>query len=140
LASLASIALVLAVGLFSETEAYGGGTNPAGTWTWAVGRAMANTKRAVTMTLKVNGDKVTGEISIPRQQGGTIEEEIENGKLTGDEISFSTSQEATGTNNTKYKMITQYRGKITADTIKGKKEYNVDGHQVREGWNAHRAE
>ena len=37
-------------------------------------------------------------------------------------------------------MITQYRGKIGAGTIKGNKEFNIDGHPVHEGWNAHCAE
>ena len=61
-----------------------------------------------TFTLKVEGDKLTGTITSP--QGETA---IADGKVSGDDISFSITREVQG--NT-FKAV--YKGKVSGDEIK----------------------
>ncbi len=61
-----------------------------------------------TITLKAEGDKLTGTIS--GRQGDTP---ISDGKVSGDDISFVVSRE---TPNGTFKMV--YKGKVSGDEIK----------------------
>ena len=61
-----------------------------------------------TITLKAEGDKLTGTIS--GRQGDTA---ISDGKVSGDDISFVVSRE---TPNGTFKMV--YKGKVSGDEIK----------------------
>lgn len=65
-----------------------------------------------TLTLKVDGDKLTGTIS-----GRRGETEITDGKIDGDTITFSVVREFNGN-----KMTMKYTGTISGDTIKFKVE------------------
>lgn len=64
--------------------------------------------REVTMTLKAEGDKLTGSIS--GRQGDTP---IENGKISGSEISFDRTVNAQGNS-----LKIHYKGKVSGDEIK----------------------
>ncbi len=81
-----------------------------GTWTWTTkskkGKEIENT-----LTLKAEGDKLTGELARGPQQRST---EISNGTLKGDEISFDVTVERNGNAQT-----TKFSGKVEGDTIKG---------------------
>ena len=78
-----------------------------GKWTAQVpGRG--GQSRETTFTFKVDGEKLTGTIS-----GGQNETPIADGKISGDEISFTVTFERQG--NT-IKMT--YKGKITGNEIK----------------------
>lgn len=77
-----------------------------GKWTGKI--ETPNGSRDVNMTFKVDGDKLTG--SVAGRQG---ESPIENGKVSGDDISFSVTREFNGN-----KMTSNYTGKISGDTIK----------------------
>jgi len=65
--------------------------------------------RESTFTFKADGDTLTGTVSGPRGQ----EVQISDGKITGDEISFSQTMEFNG--NT---MKLMYKGTISGDQIK----------------------
>jgi hypothetical protein len=65
--------------------------------------------RESTFNLKADGENLTGTVSGPRGK----EMEIAEGKITGDEISFSQTMEFNG--NT---MKFLYKGTIAGDTIK----------------------
>ncbi len=84
---------------------------PSGTWEWTIktpnGREIEST-----LTLKVDGDKLTGTLASGRQQRET---EIANGKVKGDEISFEVTRERQGN-----EFTVKYSGKVEGDTIKGK--------------------
>jgi len=67
--------------------------------------------------LKLEGDKLTGKLSSPGREAQPTETEITEGKMKGDEISFSVTREFNGN-----KRISKYSGKVSADTIKGKIE------------------
>jgi len=109
--------------------------DPAGTWTWSTpGRDGAEPRKS-TLKLKVDGEKVTGTLTLPGRAGGQPRDvEIKDAKLKGDEVSFSTSFERGG--NT---VTTKYNGKISGDTIKGKIEGpGRDGNTNTRDWEAKR--
>jgi len=68
------------------------------------------TARSNTITLKVDGDKVTGTVA-----GGQDETPIQNGKISGDDVSF-TAERPFGTFS--------YAGKVSGDEIKFKVTFN----------------
>jgi hypothetical protein len=76
---------------------------------------------------------VTGSVSSPGRDGQASETEIQEGKLKGDEISFSTTREMNGN-----KMTTKYSGKVSGDAIKGKMEFERNGEPVNRDWEAKR--
>jgi hypothetical protein len=135
LASLLTLALgtILALGFVSQTQAQEG-KKAAGTWTWTVPGRNGGADRTMTLKLKTEGDKLTGSISTPGRQGAPVNTEIKDGKVKGDEVSFSVTREFNG--NT---MTTKYTGKIEGDTIKGKTETERDGNTRSRDWEAKRS-
>ena len=89
--------------------------------------------RTNTLTLKLDGDKLTGKVSSPGREGQARETEIADAKLKGEEISFTVTREF---NNNK--MVFKYNGKVTASTIKGKIESERDGQPQSRDWEAKR--
>src|SRR3954471_24778839 len=78
--------------------------DPNGTWTFTGPGRGGNPGREQTLKLKVDGDKVTGTLASPGQNGETRESKVEHGKVTGDEISFDVTREFNGNSRTaKYK-------------------------------------
>ena len=106
-----------------------------GTWTWSVPGRQGGPDRKFTAKLKVEGDKVSGKVSAPGRNGETRENEIQDGKIKGDEISFATTREMNG--NT---ITTKYSGKVTGDTIKGTIEFERNGEPVKRDWEAKKGE
>ena len=78
-----------------------------GKWTAEMQGQNGNT-RTVTMNLKADGSKLTGTVSGGR--GG--EAEISDGKVDGNEVSFSVVREFNGN-----KMTSNYKGKVDGDVI-----------------------
>ena len=95
--------------------------SPTGTWKYTTN---ANgTELEVTMKLKAEGDKVTGTVSVM-----DTEIKIEDGKIKDGEVSFKIVREAGGN-----KFEIKYKGKVSGDTFKGKRELERDGQpNVRE--------
>ena len=136
LASLASIGLgaVLALACFTEAKAAEDAKGDAtGVWSWVFKGRQGGPDRKYTAKLKVEGDKLTGKVSSPNRDGEMRETEIKDGKVKGDEISFSTSREMNG--NT---ITTKYTGKVSGDTIKGQMEFERNGEPVKRDWEAKR--
>jgi hypothetical protein len=67
----------------------------------------------VTITLKTEGGKLTGNVSRPGRDGNAMETPITEGTITGDNIAFKTSQDMGG--NT---IVTSYAGTVAGDEIK----------------------
>jgi hypothetical protein len=108
--------------------------DPTGTWSWTSPGRGGGPDRKTTLKLKLEGEKLTGlVITAGRQGGDPVETAIENGKLKGDEISFSVTREF---NNNKF--TTKYSGKISGDTIKGKTESERGGQTQSRDWEAKR--
>ncbi len=103
-----SFCSILALSFVSSLQA----ADATGTWSWSG----IDTK--VTLKLKAEGEKLTGTISQPyRFDAAATYTAITDGKVKGDEISFSVVREFNGNS-----MTTKYNGKVTADSIKGKVE------------------
>ncbi len=140
------VAAVLALGSVATVRA----ADVNGTWTWTQqgrgggqgGNANA-TPRKSTLKLKADGEKLTGTLTAPmggRGGGGgggaaPAPVEISDGKVKGDEISFSVKREFNGN-----AFVTKYSGKVEGDKITGKMERpGRDGGEARStDWTAAR--
>jgi hypothetical protein len=119
--------LVLVLGFLANAEDKGQKVDPTGTWKWSFGPPSGQ-GREIVLTLKLEGDKLTGTIS-----GRRGDRPITDPVLNGDEISFRVTREFNGN------MFTnQYSGKISGDTIKGKMEFTRDGEKQTRDWEAKR--
>jgi len=78
--------------------------------------------QTTTFTFKVEGDKLTGTISTPRG-----ETPISDGRVQGDEISFTQVIEAGGN-----QMKFLYKGKVSGDEIKFTRQREGGQGQARE--------
>src|SRR5262245_1599130 len=94
-----------------------------GTWSWTVPGRNGGADRKNTLTLKAEGEKLTGKLSSPGRQGAATDTEISDGKVKGEEISFSVTREGQNGN----KFTTKYNGKVSGDSIKGKVELPARG-------------
>jgi len=108
--------------------------DPTGTWTWSMAGRNGGEPRKFTLKLKLEGDKLTGNLASPGRQGGAARESaIEEAKLSGDAISFQVTREFQGN-----KFVSKYTGKLSADAIKGKIETERDGQAQSRDWEAKR--
>jgi hypothetical protein len=104
---LAAVVLCVAfVGFAAADETKAG--DPTGTWTWTVQRG--GQPREQTLTLKLDGDKLTG--TMPGRNN--TETKIEDGKFRDGEVTFKVTWEFTG-----QKFTTTYTAKVAGDTLKG---------------------
>lgn len=107
-----------------------------GTWTWEVPARQGGDPRKMTLKLKAEGEKLTGTVASPGRQGAEPRETaIADGKVQGDDISFTVTREYNGN-----KMVQKYNGKVSADAIKGKVEFERNGEKQSRDWEAKRAE
>jgi hypothetical protein len=98
--SLAVAAFVMVFTLAARADSV------AGKWTAEVqGRNGSSTQ---TFTFKVDGSNLTGSVS-----GGQNETPIADGKITGDDISFSVTRQMRGA-----EVKATYTGKVSGDEIK----------------------
>ena len=98
-----------------------------GTWKWTVERNGQTFEP--TLKLKQDGEKLTGTIT--GRQGN--ETEIEDGKVTGDAVSFKVTREFGGN-----KIVMTYQGKLSGDSIKGDTKFERDGQEQTREWEAKR--
>ncbi|CAN5536939.1 hypothetical protein BH10PLA2_BH10PLA2_22460 [soil metagenome] len=112
---------VICLVAFSNVATADDKSNPTGTWKYST--EANGTKLEVTMKLKAEGDKLTGTVSV-----NDTEIKIDDGKFKDGEVSFKIVREAGG-----QKFEIKYKGKVTGDTFKGKRELERDGQpNVRE--------
>jgi hypothetical protein len=131
LASLTSVVLgaVFALGFLAQAQA----ADIAGTWSWTMKGRQGGPDRKFVAKFKADGEKLTGTLSAPGRDGEMREAEIQDGKIKGDEVSFSTVREMNGN-----KITTKYSGKVSGDAIKGKMEFERNGSPVSRDWEAKR--
>lgn len=108
--------------------------DPAGNWTWTVPGRNGGPERKMTLNLKTEGDKLTGKITSPGRDGQATETPIQDGKIKGDEVSFTVVREFNGN-----KFTSKYNGKVSAEAIKGKMEFERNGETQSRDWEAKRA-
>lgn len=147
------VAASLVLGAVSSQAA---DSKAAGTWTWTMqgrgggqgggGQGGNAPARKFTLKLKADGEKLTGTLTQPAfgrggqggggQGGGQpTDVEISDGKVKGDEISFSVKREFNGN-----AFVTKYSGKVDGDKITGKVERpgRGGGDPVTTDWSATR--
>jgi uncharacterized protein (DUF2147 family) len=100
--------------------------NPTGTWKYSTDRNGQTVETVI--TLKLDGDKLTGTLKT-----GDTESKIEDAKYKDGEVSFTVTRERNGN-----KIATKYTGKITGDTFKGKREFDRNGQTTSRDFEAKR--
>jgi hypothetical protein len=106
-----------------------------GKWTYEQqGRGGGNPVK-VTLTLKAEGAKLTGNLSRPGRDGNVMETPISDGKVDGNNISFKTSQ--TFGDRT---MVSEYSGALAGEDLKLKiTRQGMDGQPMTTEVTAKRA-
>ena len=105
-----------------------------GTYGWTQPGRNGGPDRKMTLKLKADGEKLTGTLTSPSRDGGTTDTAIADGKVKGEEVSFTVTREFNGN-----KMVQKYSGKVSADAIKGKIEFERNGETQSRDWEAKRA-
>lgn len=94
--------------------------DPTGTWKWEVDRN--GQKATMTLTLKLDGDKLTG--SMPGRNN--TETKIEEGTFKDGAVSFTVTR-MMGDN----KFVTKYTGKVDGDVLKLTAESERNGEKTK---------
>jgi hypothetical protein len=117
-------AVLVFVGLVGPVMA---ADNPTGTWKWTA--SLGGQDREQTLTLKLEGDKLTG--SMPGRDNAVTQ--ISDASFKDNKVSFSVTREFNG-----QKRTTKYNGTLSGDTITGKSERERDGQTTSTDWVAKR--
>jgi hypothetical protein len=109
--------------------------DPTGTWTWSTPGRNGGPDRVSTLTLKADAATLTGKVSAPGRDGTPVETPITDGKVDGDNITFSLVRSYNGNASTN-----KYSGAVTADQITGKVDsVNRNGEPQSHDWTAKKA-
>jgi len=119
--AIAVLTLFAFVGVVSAVE------DPTGNWKSTM--MLGKKSQDVTITLKLEGDKLTGTIG----GGQGRETAISDGMFKDDKLSFSVIREQKGE-----KLTQKYTGTISGDTIKGKVDTERGGKSRSTDWEAKR--
>jgi len=134
LSSVVALGVCALLALGAVAQAQEKKVDPTGKWTWSSPGRDGGPGRTNTLALKLDGEKLTGKVSSPgRGDQPARETEITDAKLKGAEISFTVVREFNGN-----KMTFKYNGKVSADTIKGKIEFERNGEAQTRDWEAKR--
>ena len=133
LSSILRLGVCALLALGAVAQAQEKKVDPTGKWTWSTPGRDGGAARVSNLTLKLDGEKLTGKLSAPGREGQARETEITDAKLKGDAISFTVTVEFGGN-----KMTRKYEGKVTADAIKGKITFERNGESQTRDWEAKR--
>lgn len=126
----------LAASMLIQVHAADTKVDPTGTYVWTQQGRNGGPDRTNTLTLKLDGDKLTGKVQSPGRGGGDpVSTDIKDGKVTGSDISFSVTREFNGNSFTM-----KYSGKLADGTIKGKTEFDRNGETQSRDWEAKKQE
>ena len=121
---MAAAVVLAVVGVVSPALA---ADSPTGTWKWTA--SFGGQEREQTLTLKLDGDKLTG--SMPGRDNAVTE--ISDASFKDGKLSFSVTREFNG-----QKRTTKYNGTLSGDTITGKTSRERDGQVTDTDWVAKR--
>lgn len=122
---------VLLTGALTMAQAEDKKVDPSGTYIWTMPGRNGGPDRTNTLSLKLDGDKLTGKLSAPGRGGAAAETEIADGKVAGADVSFSVVRTYNGNS-----MTNKYSGKVADDSIKGKMEFTRNGDTQSRDWEA----
>lgn len=100
-----------------------------GKWKWTMQRQNGG-GREVSMTLKQDGEKLTGTVG---GMGFGGESDIEEGTIKDGNITFKVTRSRGG-----QEITATYTGRFQGDTIKGKVDTDMRGNKIPREWEAHR--
>jgi hypothetical protein len=102
--------------------------NPTGTWKWEI--KINDQARELSLKLKQDGDKLTGNfVGLDGKETPIEDATYKDGKLA-----FKVNRERDG-----QKFTIKFTGEVSGDTIKGKSEIDRDGQTQTRDWEAKRA-
>jgi len=131
--------LALAVfvsGVSTQVHAADAKVDPSGSYIWTSQGRNGGADRTNTLTLKLEGDKLTGKVTAPGRGGAEpTATEITDAKIAGADVSFSVTREFNGNS-----MTTKYSGKLADGAIKGKTETERNGEAQSRDWEAKKEE
>jgi len=122
---------VLMMGVLIPARADDKKVDPTGTYVWTVPGRNGGPDRTNTLTLKLEGDKLSGKVASPGRDGKPVDTEIKDAKISGADVSFTVTREFNGTSFTN-----KYSGKLADGAIKGKMEFNRNGDAQSRNWEA----
>jgi hypothetical protein len=100
--------------------------DPSGDWKWIFSRNGQDIE--ILMTLKVDGEKVTGTVGRAERKA-----DIQDGTFKNGELAFKVVRERDGQSFTQ-----TYKGKLEGDAIKGTIEFEFGGESRTRDWEATR--
>lgn len=125
-------AVVLTSCIYTQVYAADAKVDPTGTYAWTIPGRNGGPDRTNTLTLKLDGDKLTGNLLGPGRRGAEpVPVEIKDAKLDGSNVTFSVTREFNGNSFTM-----KYAGKLADGAIKGKVEFDRNGETQSRDWEA----
>jgi hypothetical protein len=122
---------ILLMGVLVPARAQDTTVNPTGTYIWTMPARNGGSDRTNTLVLKLDGAKLTGTLAAPGRGGQTTTTDINDGKITGADISFYVARSFNDN-----AVTNKYSGKLTSGVIKGKMEYERNGEAQSRDWEA----
>jgi len=120
--------------LFVATTAAVQAADVSGTWTWTTPGRNGGPDHTNTLTLAVDGATLTGKVSALGHGGKIVDTPIADGKVDGDNISFSVIRV-----NKENSVTNSFSGTVAADQITGKIGFVRDGEAKSRDWQATRS-
>jgi hypothetical protein len=122
---------ILVMGVLVSARAQDTKVDPTGTYIWNVPTRNYGPDRTNTLVLKLDGDKLTGNLNASTPGGQITTTKICNGKISGANISFCVVRSFNG--NT---VTNKYAGTLTDNVINGTMEYERNGEAQSRDWEA----
>ena len=122
----------LLTGTIIQAQAQDKKMDPTGTYIWTQAGRNGGPDRTNTLVLKLDGDKLTGNVMAPGRGGAAAAAaDITDGKLTGADISFNVVRDFNGMS-----MTNKYTGTLADGTITGKIDTDRNGQVQSRDWTA----
>jgi hypothetical protein len=123
--------VVLTMGVLVQVQAEDKKVDPTGTYVWTMPGRNGGPDRTNTLVLKLEGDKLSGNLSAPGRGGQTAETAIGDAKISGADISFTVVRQFNGNS-----VTNKFSGKLADGSIKGKMEFERNGDAQSRDWEA----
>jgi len=122
---------ILMIGVLAPAWGQDTKVDPTGTYVWIVPGRNGGMDRTNTLALKLDGDKLTGNLTAPGRGGEITTTKICDGKITGSDVSFCVVRSFNDNS-----VTNKYSGTLTDSVIKGKMEYERNGETQSRDWQA----
>jgi hypothetical protein len=122
----------LLTGAITQAQADDKTVDPSGTYIWTQSGRNGGPDRTNTLVLKLDGDKLTGKLTVPGRGGAAAATSISDGMLMGTNIMFNVVRDFNGNS-----MTNKFSGTLADGSITGKVEgVNRNGDPTSRDWTA----